>query len=167
MKVQIIKISVLAVILLVISWFSVVFSIILLLLIIDFAYGYFGRVKRNKIPKLITNLKITDKINRVVPFVAIKIMGNKAITWMGKIYTKDLSRFTEKNKVHEQEHLKQTYECGWFAFYFLYLIEWIYRLVVDTKEAYKQNCFEFYCYDSEVIDTENLSYYDWFKKFLS
>lgn len=174
MKSQKVKIGILLIVLFALSCWSTIFSIAMVIFIINFVWAYYKNVKGNRIPQLLDNITISDDVKlwsfkTFIPYIALRWVGVFAITWMGVIYTSNLEKFDEKDMRHEKQHLKQLYECGYYMFYFLYFVEWIYRLMVDNKNAYNMICFEQECTEYENINSSTFvpTYYTWRTKFLN
>lgn len=169
MKKQIFKIAILAIITLLLAWVSTIFWIFCVVSIFNFAYSYFVRVKMNKIPALLDGVTVTEDItffHDFVPYVAIKILKFKAITWFRTIYVKSKAEFYKTDLKHETQHLKQIYEIGAFGFYYIYVADWIYRLITTPKDAYELICFEINATLAETIDEPSDVHYSWRSKFL-
>lgn len=81
--------------------------------------------------------------NNILPFP-----GFLAISLFGIVFVrkKEWGESTEKyrRKVlnHEAIHTAQMKELLYVGFYILYLLEWIYRIIVDTHSAYRRISFE-------------------------
>lgn len=94
-------------------------------------------------------------------FVPVK--GYTAINLMGIIFIRnDCKDKVSKTLLnHEKIHGKQMKELLFVPFYFLYVMEWLVRLVISPKTAYKSISFERECYSSQ----SNLGYIKTRKRF--
>lgn len=75
--------------------------------------------------------------NKIIPF-----KGFSAINLFGVVFARRESRITPHCINHEKIHTAQMRELGYVGFYILYFLEWLYRLCVDTKRAYRAISFE-------------------------
>lgn len=82
--------------------------------------------------------------NRFIPF-----KGFRAINLFGVIFVRKGSVITPHTINHEKIHTAQMRELGYIGFYVLYFLEWIVRLVVATKTAYKGISFEVEAYEHQ------------------
>ena len=82
--------------------------------------------------------------NRFIPF-----KGFRAINLFGVIFARKGSVITPHTINHEKIHTAQMRELGYIGFYVLYFLEWIVRLVVATKTAYKGISFEVEAYEHQ------------------
>lgn len=75
--------------------------------------------------------------NKIIPF-----KGFSAINLFGVIFAREGQTITPPTINHEKIHTAQMRELGYIGFYILYFLEWLYRLCVDTKRAYRAISFE-------------------------
>lgn len=75
--------------------------------------------------------------NKIIPF-----KGFTAINLFGVIFAREGHTITPPTINHEKIHTVQMRELGYIFFYILYFLEWLYRLCVDTKRAYRAISFE-------------------------
>lgn len=80
--------------------------------------------------------------NRFIPF-----KGFGAINLFGVIFARKGYKVTPRTINHEKIHTAQMRELGYIGFYVLYLLEWLVRLVVATKTAYRGISFEVEAYE--------------------
>lgn len=103
------------------------------------------------------------KYSKIIPFkgfYAINLFGTYFIReeYKGKAIPKSTLN-------HEAIHTAQMKEMGYIFFYLWYFIEWLIRLVINGRHAYRLLSFEQEAYDNE----ENYKYlnkrkpYSWFK----
>ncbi len=78
----------------------------------------------------------------------------KAINLFGVIFYKG-SELSQKTLNHEAIHTAQMKEMLYIFFYLWYFIEWITRLCIDYKTAYRSISFEQEAYDND----DNLTYF--------
>lgn len=84
--------------------------------------------------------------NNILPFpgfVAINLFG---ILFVRKKYKGYLNKSTIN---HEAIHSAQMKELGYVFFYFLYLVEWVGRLICSPENAYRGISFEREAYDNQ------------------
>jgi hypothetical protein len=82
--------------------------------------------------------------NRFIPF-----KGFRAINLFGVIFACKGSVITPRTINHEKIHTAQMRELGYIGFYVLYFLEWLVRLVVATKTAYRGISFEVEAYEHQ------------------
>lgn len=82
--------------------------------------------------------------NRFIPF-----KGFRAINLFGVIFARKGSVITPRTINHEKIHTAQMRELGYIGFYVLYFVEWLIRLVVATKTAYRGIRFEREAYEHQ------------------
>lgn len=75
--------------------------------------------------------------NRFIP-----VKGFCAINIFGVIFARKECKVTPHTINHEKIHSAQMRELGYIGFYILYFLEWVVRLVVATKTAYRGISFE-------------------------
>ena len=75
--------------------------------------------------------------NKIIPF-----KGFTAINLFGVLFAREGHTITPPTINHEKIHTAQMRELGYIFFYILYFLEWLYRLCVDTKRAYRAISFE-------------------------
>lgn len=75
--------------------------------------------------------------NQIIPF-----KGFTAINLFGVMFAREGHTITPPTINHEKIHTAQMRELGYIFFYILYFLEWLYRLCVDTKRAYRAISFE-------------------------
>lgn len=100
--------------------------------------------------------------NNIIPFPGYKAINLFGVLFVRKGYTVD-----DKTLNHEEIHTAQMKELLYIFFYFLYVFEFIVRLVKIGKwhEAYRAISFEKEAYENE----SNMDYlstrkhYAWFK----
>lgn len=103
------------------------------------------------------------KYSKIIPFkgfYAINLFGTFFIReeYKGKTVSKSVLN-------HESIHTAQMKEMGYVFFYIWYFIEWLIRLVINGRHAYRLLSFEQEAYDNE----KNYKYlnkrkpYSWFK----
>ena len=101
--------------------------------------------------------------NEFIPFknfIAINLFG---ILFVRKEY-KD--RGLGKNIInHEEIHTAQIKEMGYVFFYIWYAVEWIVRLCIDYRTAYRNISFEKEAYSNEynLHYLEGRRHYSWIK----
>lgn len=106
------------------------------------------------------------KYSKIIPFkgfYAINLFGTYFIReeYKGKTIPKSTLN-------HEAIHTAQMKEMGYIFFYVWYFIEWLIRLVINGRHAYKSLSFEQEAYSNE----ENYEYlnkrkpYSWFKYYV-
>lgn len=89
-------------------------------------------------------------VNKFIPFRGFVAMALYGVIFWRKQYEASLSNESYKSIVvnHESIHLAQMKDfCKWLPiggtiFYIIYFLEWLYRLVFDTKNAYRNISFE-------------------------
>lgn len=82
--------------------------------------------------------------NKFIPF-----KGFRAINLFGVIFARNGIVITPRTINHEKIHTAQMRELGYIGFYVLYFLEWLVRLVVATKTAYKGISFEVEAYANQ------------------
>ena len=82
--------------------------------------------------------------NKFIPF-----KGFRAINLFGVILARKGKVITPRTINHEKIHTAQMRELLYVGFYVAYLCEWIYRLIVDTKRAYRTISFEVEAYEHQ------------------
>lgn len=82
--------------------------------------------------------------NRFIPF-----KGFGAINLFGVIFARKECKVTPRTINHEKIHTAQMRELGYICFYVLYFLEWLVRLVVATKTAYRGISFEVEAYEHQ------------------
>lgn len=82
--------------------------------------------------------------NRFIPF-----KGFRAINLFGVIFARKECKVMPRTINHEKIHTAQMRELGYIGFYVLYFLEWLVRLVVATKTAYKGISFEVEAYEHQ------------------
>lgn len=82
--------------------------------------------------------------NRFIPF-----KGFSAINLFGVIFARKECKVTPRTINHEKIHTAQMRELGYIGFYTLYFLEWLVRLVVATKTAYRGISFEVEAYEHQ------------------
>lgn len=75
--------------------------------------------------------------NRLIPF-----KGFKAINLFEIIFVRKDCHFSGEDYIHEAVHTEQMRELLYIGFYLWYLIEWVIRLIIDHKTAYRNLSFE-------------------------
>lgn len=113
------------------------------------------------------NLKIVYK--KHIPF-----KGYKAMTFFNWMIVREeyKEKVGEKTMNHENIHQAQAYDfgigfCGYFIFYFLYLLEWVLRLpwALFKYDPYESISFEqeAYANQSDYTYLENRKRFSWIK----
>ena len=87
--------------------------------------------------------------NNIIPF-----NGFRAINLFGLLFVRGNEKINDVVLNHEQIHTAQMREMLYVPFYVWYVIEWLIRLFIDRKTAYKSISFEKEAYQNQ----ENLSY---------
>ena len=89
--------------------------------------------------------------NDIIPFP-----GYITVNLFGVLFVRNdkAHKFNEVSVNHESIHTAQMKELLYIFFYIIYFLEWIYRLVIHTKTAYKGISFEREAYANE----KNLDY---------
>lgn len=87
--------------------------------------------------------------NKIIPF---KNFG--AINLFGIIFAKPWMDMSEIKINHEAIHTSQMKELLYIPFYIVYTLEWLWRLVFQKGNAYKNLSFEKEAYENE----SNLNY---------
>jgi len=88
--------------------------------------------------------------NRIIPFP-----GFLAVNIFGFVFVRKDSwdRLSSREQTlmlrHEAVHTLQMRELGYLGFYLAYLVEWIFRLITDTRRAYRGISFEREAYLNE------------------
>jgi hypothetical protein len=82
--------------------------------------------------------------NKWIPF-----KGFCAINLFGVIFARKGCKVTPRTINHENIHTAQMRELGYIGFYVLYFLEWLVRLVVATKTAYRGISFEVEAYEHQ------------------
>lgn len=84
--------------------------------------------------------------NRIIPF-----KGFMAINLFGVLFVREeyKGRISPSIINHESIHTEQMKEMLYIFFYIWYLVEWIVRLVIATKTAYRGISFEQEAYFNE------------------
>lgn len=75
--------------------------------------------------------------NKWIPF-----KGFRAINIFGVCFVREGQAMPPHSINHEKIHTAQMRELWYIGFYILYFLEWLYRLCVDTKRAYRAISFE-------------------------
>ena len=103
--------------------------------------------------------------NKWIPF-----KGFLAINLFGVLFVRQDSNgnnYTLSRRVlnHEEIHTAQMKELGYIFFYLFYFIEWIIRLIISPKTAYRSISFEQEAYDNEKKYTylDKRKHYAWLK----
>lgn len=93
---------------------------------------------------------------RVIPNSLIPFPGFLAVNLFGVVFIRkdsvdDLStEYLERVKRHEAIHSAQGRELLWIGFYIVYVLEWLARLVVNGRNAYRNLSFEQEAYRHEA-----------------
>lgn len=92
----------------------------------------------------------------IIPSSIIPPKGFKAINLFGIIFVRKERKddLTTIDLNHEAIHTAQMKELLYVFFYLLYVLEWLYRLLVSPRTAYRGLSFEKEAYDNQ----NNLSY---------
>jgi hypothetical protein len=103
--------------------------------------------------------------NKYIPF-----KGFYAINLFGTYFVRkeyEGNSVPESTLNHEAIHTAQMKEMGYIFFYIWYFIEWLVRLVINNKEAYRSISFEQEAYNNEdnYNYLDNRKYYSWFKHY--
>ena len=80
------------------------------------------------------------------------------------IYIKE-GHFTERIINHEKIHWRQQMEMLIIPFYLWYIIEWLVRIFINSKQAYMKIWFEQEAYDNDdnLDYLKSRKYFNWFK----
>lgn len=97
--------------------------------------------------------------NNFIPF-----KGFKAINLFGVLFVRNGSILSKKDMNHERIHTAQMKEMLYVFFYLWYFVEWIVKLFIYGKKAYKNISFEkeAYCYEDIETYLKGREPYDWF-----
>lgn len=87
--------------------------------------------------------------NKIIPF-----KGFRAINLFGILFVRGNAEINDVVLNHERIHTAQMKEMLYIPFYVWYVIEWLFRLIIDRKTAYKSISFEKEAYQNQ----HNLSY---------
>ena len=87
--------------------------------------------------------------NNIIP-----IKGFAAINLFGIFFVRKEVVITERLLNHERIHTAQMKELGYIFFYLWYFIEWLIRLFINRKTAYRNISFEREAYTND----DNLEY---------
>lgn len=82
--------------------------------------------------------------NKFIPF-----KGFCAINLFGVLFVREGSVVSARTLNHEAIHSAQMRELWYIPFYIIYVLEWLVRLVVATKTAYKGISFEVEAYNNQ------------------
>lgn len=103
------------------------------------------------------------KYSKIIPF-----KGFYAINLFGTLFIRkeyEGKKISKSTLTHESIHTAQMKELLWVFFYILYFIEWLFRLVINPRHAYRKLSFEQEAYDnqnnSKYLETRKP--YSWFK----
>lgn len=94
--------------------------------------------------------------NNIIPF-----KGFSAINLFGVLFAREGCTITPRVINHEKIHTMQMRELGYIGFYVAYFLEWLVRLVVATKTAYRGISFEVEAYENQ----DNFDYLQSRKRF--
>ena len=82
--------------------------------------------------------------------------GFRCINLFGVLFYKGAEgSITARTRNHEGTHSAQGRELWWVGFYLLYVLEWLVRLVTDTRSAYRSISFEQEAYAHQDDDNYN------------
>lgn len=97
--------------------------------------------------------------NNFIPF-----KGFKAINLFGVLFVRNGSILSKKDMNHERIHTAQMKEMLYVFFYLWYFVEWIVKLFIYGKKAYKNISFEkeAYCHEDANSYLEKRVPYEWF-----
>lgn len=87
--------------------------------------------------------------NKIIP-----IKGFRAINLFGILFVRGNAEINDVVLNHERIHTAQMKEMLYIPFYVWYVIEWLIRLIIDRKTAYRSISFEKEAYQNQ----HNLSY---------
>lgn len=87
--------------------------------------------------------------NKIIP-----IKGFRAINLFGILFVRGNAEINDVVLNHERIHTAQMREMLYAPFYVWYVIEWLIRLIIDKKTAYRSIGFEKEAYQNQ----HNLSY---------
>lgn len=87
--------------------------------------------------------------NKIIP-----IKGFRAINLFGILFVRGNAEINDVVLNHERIHTAQMKEMLYIPFYVWYVIEWLIRLLIDRKTAYRSISFEKEAYQNQ----HNLSY---------
>lgn len=98
--------------------------------------------------------------NNIIPFP-----GFKAINLFGILFARKGAKIDEETLVHESIHTAQMKEMLYLGFYLWYLIEWVIKLFIYGRDAYRNISFEREAYNNEVNPKylETRKHYSWFE----
>lgn len=96
--------------------------------------------------------------NNFIPF-----KGFKAINLFGILFVRGDAVIDKKTINHERIHTAQMKEMLYIFFYLWYFVEWIVKLFIYGKKAYKNIRFEkeAYCYEDINSYLEGRDPYEW------
>lgn len=83
--------------------------------------------------------------SRVIP-----LPGFRCINLFGVLFVRKGKTLSATSLNHEAIHTAQMRELGYVLFYVLYVLEWVYRLVVHTRTAYRGISFEREAYEHQA-----------------
>lgn len=84
--------------------------------------------------------------NNIIPF-----KGFKAINLFGILFVrKDSNKLSDIDINHEKIHTSQMKEMLYIFFYIWYIIEWIIKLFIYNKNAYRNISFEKEAYNNQL-----------------
>ena len=99
--------------------------------------------------------------NSVIPFKGFLAINLFGVVFVRKEYwDKKDAWHKQKCLLHESIHTAQMRELLFVGFYILYLLEWLVRLALDYKTAYRRISFEVEAYrnegDEEYLENRKL-----------
>lgn len=81
------------------------------------------------------------------PFLAINLFG---LIFVRKDQWREMTDIEKQRTLrHEAIHSAQGRELLWIGFYVAYLLEWLFRLVINGKGAYEKISFEREAYQND------------------
>lgn len=114
--------------------------------------NYLIKMLFNSKPKTINELEIVEMEH--FPF-----SGYLAMSWCGKLITKDKNKIDEVTKRHETIHLKQAQQhSSWTSYYIRYLIEWFKGK--PFKKPYNNSAYYTIPFEVEAYANENKEGYE-------
>lgn len=101
---------------------------------------------------------------RVIENTVIPFKGFTAINLFGVLFIRKGVKVSVRMLNHEKIHTAQMKEMLFVFFYLWYFIEWLIRLIIDRKTAYKSISFEREAYaNDEISYLPNRKPYEWIK----
>lgn len=87
--------------------------------------------------------------NNIIPF-----KGFAAINICGTLFVRENIKINDVLINHEEIHTAQMKELGYFLFYLIYLLEWLFRALL-TKDAFSHKAYRNISFEKEAYDNQN------------